>query len=740
MPKITNLNYAQPWVEITSTPEDWKNVGQAELLRMAYYLHIIRAFEESVLQLEKAGLVHGPAHSSIGQEGGAAAPMMLLRSSDMITGSHRGHHQFLAKGMRHIDAADYDPRVAPLPANVNEFLYRTLAEILGLSDGFCKGRGGSMHLRWVEAGAMGTNAIVGGGVPIANGLAWAQKRHNQGDVTFTFFGDGAMNIGAVPESLNLAALWSLPICFFVENNGYAVSTTLAEETREPRLSSRGPAYGMPAWRVDGMDPVAVRIAAQAAVEHMRAGKGPTLIEAVLYRYFHHGGSIAGSAFGYRPKEEEAAWMAKDPLEKTVREMTRLGWLTAQDNERMRQHCVDAMNSVVARLTEGEGSKRRILPHLWPKPAFRDQGLRGDLSELAGSRYEEAETATGPMGDVKFVDVIAKVMERRMETDDRIFCMGEDIHRLKGGTNGATKGLAARFPDRIIPTPIAEQGFVGLAGGVAQEGSYRPVVELMYADFALVAADQLFNQIGKARHMFGGDSPMPLVLRTKCAIGTGYGSQHSMDPAGMYAMWPGWRIIAPSTPFDYVGLMNSALKCNDPVLVIEHTDLYNTNGNGPLEDFDYAIELGKAKVVRSGAHFTVLTYLSMTRLALQVADEMGLDVEIIDLRSLDRAGIDWDSIGESIRKTNNVVVLEQGPLTVSYGAMLTDEVQRRFFDYLDQPAARIHGGEASPSVSKALERATFVGAEEIRAGFAKMMADMGRPLPASRTAAADSIAA
>jgi 2-oxoisovalerate dehydrogenase E1 component len=280
---------------------------------------------------------------------------------------------------------------------------------------------------------------------------------------------------------------------------------------------------------------------------------------------------------------------------------------------------------------------------------------------------------------------------------------------------------------VIPTPIAEQGFLGLAGGVASEGSYRPVVELMYADFALVAADQAFNQIAKARHMFGGDAPMPLVLRSKCAIGTGYGSQHSMDPAGLYAMWPGWRIVAPSTPFDYVGLMNSALRCEDPVLVIEHVALYNTTGPGPLEDLDYCIPLGRAKVVRPGSAFTVLTYLALTPLAVQAADAMGLDVEVIDLRSLDRAGLDWETIGASLRKTHNVVVLEQGPLTVSYGAMVADEVQRRFFDELDQPVVRIHGGESSPSVSKVLERAAVVGLEEIKAAYARVMGDSGRPV-------------
>ena len=725
MPTITKLKYQAPWIEVASTPQDWDDVGKTELLRMHYHLHVIRAFEEAVLEMEKLGLVHGPLHSSIGQEGGAVGSIAPLTSGDMITGSHRGHHQFLAKCLRHIDSDDYDPRTAPLPADVRELLYRSLAEIMGLADGFCKGRGGSMHLRWVEAGAMGTNAIVGGGVPIANGLAWAKKRQGQGHVAYTFFGDGGAYIGAVPESMNLAALWNLPICFFIENNGYAVATRLSEQTRETRLSSRGGAFAIPAYRVDGMDPVAVRLASNMALAHMRTGGGPAIIEALVYRFFHHGGSLQGSAFGYREKEEEVNWKARDPLARMARELAQRKWLTAKQDESIRQHAVSAMAEVVERLTEMADGKRRIKPQLWPGVDFRDQGLRGDLSEFKGMRFEEQDTASAAIGDVTFVEAVAQVMHRRMESDERIFCIGEDIHRLKGGTNGATKGLAARFPDRIIATPIEEQGFAGLAGGVAGEGTYRPVVEFMYADFVLVAADQIFNQIGKARHMFGGDSPMPLVLRTKCAIGTGYGSQHSMDPAGLFSAFPGWRIVAPSTPFDYVGLMNSALLCEDPVLVIEHTSLYNTTGKGPLEDLDYFIPLGKAKVVRPGMGFTVLTYLAMTPLAVQVADEMGIDAEIIDLRSLDRAGIDWDTIGESVRKTNSVVVLEQGPLTGSYGAMLSDEIQRRLFDHLDQPVQRIHGGEASPSVSKVLERAAYVGRDEIRAGFEQMLRAVGR---------------
>ena len=198
---------------------------------------------------------------------------------------------------------------------------------------------------------------------------------------------------------------------------------------------------------------------------------------------------------------------------------------------LRDRAKALMEAVAAELTEVQGGKRRIVPALWPSPEFRDFGIRGDLAEFAGQRFEEQETFRGELAEARFVDVVADVMARRMETDERILVMGEDVHRLKGGTNGATRTLSTRFPDRTLGTPIAENAFVGLAGGIAIDGRYRPVVEFMYPDFMWVAADQVFNQIAKARHMFGGESDVPLVLRTKVAMGTGYGSQHSMDPRG-----------------------------------------------------------------------------------------------------------------------------------------------------------------------------------------------------------------
>jgi 2-oxoisovalerate dehydrogenase E1 component len=306
-------------------------------------------------------------------------------------------------------------------------------------------------------------------------------------------------------------------------------------------------------------------------------------------------------------------------------------------------------------------------------------------------------------------------------------MGEDVHRLKGGTNGATRGLKDAFGDRVLGTPISENAFAGLAGGIAMDGRYVPVIEFMYPDFMWVAADQVFNQIGKARHMFGGDMAVPLVLRTKVAMGTGYGSQHSMDPAGIFATAVGWRIVAPSTPFDYVGLMNSALACQDPVLVLEHVDLYNAKGPAPVDDLDYFIPLGKAKVVRPGSAMTILTYLSMVKSTLEEVERLGVDAEVIDLRSLDRAGLDWETIETSIAKTGNVLVVEQGSVGTSYGGFLAAEIQSRCFDALDQPVQRVHGGEASPSISKVLEAAACAGPKDIEAGIRRVMAEQGLAL-------------
>ncbi len=714
---------ASPWVTLTATPADWDAAPAGLLTAMLHELLLIRSFEEQVLELAAAGLVHGPAHSSIGQEGGAVGSVLALTSADSVNGSHRGHHQFLAKALSHV-APDGLDLTSDVSDAVRAVLLRTLAEVCGLDRGYSHGRGGSMHLQWTDAGAMGTNAIVGGGVPQAAGFAWAHRQAGTDAVAVTYFGDGAINIGSTLETFNLAAAWRLPVCFFVENNGYAVSTAVEEATGEARLSARGPGFGIASWKVDGMDPLAVHLAMREAVAHMRAGHGPTLIEADTYRFFHQNGPFPGSAFGYRSKEEEARWRRRDPVDQVAGHVLRRGILTQEqvDVSRARAHrlMVEATDVLIEPLPGGKPGERRIRPSEWPDPAFVDVGVRGDLSELADARVLDRDTFTGQLADQRFIDAVAAVMARRMATDPRVLVMGEDVHRLNGGTNGATRGFQAEYPDRVLGTPICENAFTGLAGGIALDGRFRPVVEFMYADFMWVAADQLFNQIGKARHMYGGAGAVPLVLRSKVATGTGYGSQHSMDPAGIFATAPGWRIVAPTTPFDYVGLMNTALRCDDPVLVLEHVELYTSTGEGPVDDLDYCLPVGRAAIRRRGSQVTVIAYLSMVRHVLDAVEQLGtVDAEVIDLRWLDRASVDWDTIGESIRTTGTVLIVEQGAIGTSYGSWLADEIQRRYFDWLDQPVQRVTGGEASPSISKVLERAAFAQTEDVVARLSEI---------------------
>lgn len=718
--KTVDLHAEVPWMRATETGADWKAVAGLELRRMFEQLLLIRRFEENLLALSTEGLLHGPAHSSIGQEGAAVGCMAVLDSRDKINGTHRMHHQFLAKALNHVTAASYDPAGDAFSPAMEDVVYRTLAEILGLTPGYGGGRGGSMHLKWDECGVLGSNAIVGGNIPHAVGYALAEKMKATGQIAVAFFGDGAMQNGSAYESMNMAALYRLPVIFFCENNLYAVSTHVREQTAEPRLSGRGISLGIPGMSVDGMNPVLVRAAVAHAKADIARQSRPWLIEAETYRFLHQSGPLPGSAFGYREKEEEARWQARDPVTQMWARMEDMGVVAAADRECYESRVGAVLTAATARLLEtGPDAKRRLLPALWPDAANVEFGIRGDLSELAGVASRSEADDSGPGTTMKFVDAISLAAREAMKRDDRIIILGEDVHRLRGGTAGATKGVSELFPDRLIGTPICENGFTGMAIGAALNG-LRPVVEIMYPDFALVAADQLFNQAGKVRHMFGGKAPMPLVVRSRVSAGSGYGSQHSMDAAGLFAQYPGWRIVAPSTPHDYVGFFNAAIRCDDPVLIVEYQSLFQNTGSVPA-DLDYVVPFGKARIVRPGTACTVVTYGGGILETLAAVESTGIDAEIIDLRSLDPMGIDWETIGRSLAKTYRLLIAEETTRGTSIGAHVVKGVQERFFNHLDNEILHVSGTHSSPVVSRVLERAALARREEIADGLQKVVA-------------------
>ncbi|MGB2960558.1 MAG: transketolase C-terminal domain-containing protein, partial [Bacteroidota bacterium] len=445
---------------------------------------------------------------------------------------------------------------------------------------------------------------------------------------------------------------------------------------------------------------------------IRAGAGPCLIEARCYRRYHHAGNLPGSAFGYRTKEEEARSKDREVIATFPRALLDGRVLSEDQIERVQELARARVEQAVDTCTV-KGTPHTVRKELWPRVATVEEGLRSDGSEWAGVRFAERHNFAS-FSPLKYSNAIAEVTGRWLERNPETIVIGEDVANFGGGAYGATKGLAARFPDRVLNTPIAEAGFTGLGLGAAMSGM-RPVVEIMFPDFSLVAADQLFNQIGKARHMYGNTTDLPLVVRTRVAIGCGYGGQHSMDPVGLYALFPGWRIVAPSDSFEYIGLFNAAMRSLDPVLIIEHHSLYAQEFPAPSGDLDYGIPFGKARIVAEGSDVTLLVYSSLVGRCEQLLPRFaaeGVSVELIDLRTLDHPGIDYTTIGASLKKTGAVVIAEEAGTSQSIGAAISASIVEQFFELLDAPITRVNSLDIPLPVSRVLERETMVSDEKI----------------------------
>ncbi len=443
---------------------DEPGLTPAAAARLLLELETIRRAEEWLLEHEE--LVHGPVHSSIGQEGVAVGATAALLEGDAITSTHRAHHHVLSKTMAHYGGPTYDPLVDPLPEAVRRCVTRTIAEILGLPDGWAGGRGGSMHLIDLESGVAGTTAIVGGGIPIAAGLAYAGSLADPVQVAVAFLGDGAASIGAFHEGLSMARVWNLPAIFLVENNLYSVATTVEETVGFTDIVLRAAGQDMLGIVVDGMDTLAVREAVRRARAHASAGRGPVLIEAKTYRYRHQNGKLPGSAFRYRTRRRRpngfsaTRWRAR-PRRRGARAARRrprsstCGLRPPRSSRRP--------PSASTRRARGPG-RRSALSGRPARPTQR-RGVRGDLSEFDG-------VPVGPPGGgvevetIRYSAAISRTLARALEREPRAFILGEEVSHLGGGAYGSTKDALRVAPDRVLSTPIAENGFSGVALGAA----------------------------------------------------------------------------------------------------------------------------------------------------------------------------------------------------------------------------------------------------------------------------------
>ena len=699
LPVTLDLDYKK----VTVQRNDYEKTDSSQLANIAFEIFLIREFENILLKLAADDCIHGPVHTSIGHEACAVGTMAVLKPADKIASTHRGHHHYLAKLISSYFPPGFNILKDNVPKELIEEIPRLLGEVMGLSIGCCQGRGGSMHLRNEKIGFMGSNAIVAGGVPLATGAAFAAKFSKKNNVMVCFLGDGAVQQGVFHEAINLAGIWKLPIIYFIENNHYAVGTSVKDAAGMEDLARKGCAYNCVNRIVDGMDPIAVMSSLNEAIQTINENQLPVLIEAKCYRFQHHSGPAPGSSFGYRTRDEEEKWRKRDPYFAYAEKLIKYNLLNEGQIVQLKAKAREIVEIAVERCTISRDKKYIVKKELWPDKDKIQEGLKSDGREFEGILYSEKEDFT-EFVKIVYSDAIAAVTGRNMEKNNKVFVLGEEVASFGGGPYGATKGLFQIYPHRILNTPISEAGFVGLAGGAAMDG-LRPVIEIMFGDFSLVAADQLFNQIGKLRHMYGNTTNIPVVVRIRIAIGCGYGGQHSMDPVGLFALFSGWHIVAPSNAFDYIGLFNSAMRCMDPVLVLEHHELYPQKVDIPAGNLDYFVEMGKAKIVRHGNDITVLSYSSTVDLCINAAEELvneGIDAEVIDLRTISPKDIDFEMVGESLKKTGVLLIVEQASMSMCIGQDISHECQSRFFDYLDGPIALVSGLDIPNPVSKPLE--------------------------------------
>jgi 2-oxoisovalerate dehydrogenase E1 component len=621
---------------------------------------VIRGFEERVAALYRDGEIPGFVHLSTGQEASAVGACWPLGPTDVITSTHRGHGHCLAKGL--------DP-------------LGMFAELMAKADGTNRGRGGSMHIADPTIGIFGANGIVAAGLPIAAGAAIAALLRHDHTVAVAFFGDGAVAQGAFHEAVNLAAVQRLPVIFFCENNGYAEFSPAATQHAAP-LERLAAGYGVAFVAVDGNDVVATAAAMHGVVGAIRAGAGPTIVEAATYRWHGH---YEGDPQRYRSPDEVQAWETRDPI---LVHASRLQATGIGEDE------IKALeSSVAAQLDQAVEAARRL-----EAPAA---ATLTDFVVRPRPAYPEPP-APGPDAPVfRTMDAIHTALETELAGDERVFVAGIDVG-AGGNVFGLTRGLRDRFGDRVRDTPISETAIIGLGVGAAMAGM-RPVVELMYLDFVGVCLDQLLNQAAKLPFMTGGAAEMALTVRTQFGAGRSSGSQHSQSLEALLAHIPGLTVVMPSTPADTYGLLRAAIQDPNPVVFIENRLLYGMKG--PQPPTEHIVPIGKSAVVRSGTDVTVVSVSRMVHSAMAAAEHLtsdGISVEVIDLRTV--APLDMAPILDSVHKTSRLLIAHEAVVPFGIGAEIAATVAREAFWDLDAPIHRIGAAATPPPYAPTLESA------------------------------------
>ncbi len=570
---------------------------------------------------------------------------------------------------------------------------------------------------------------------MAVGAGLASRVFEDKGVVLCFAGDGAFNNGIAHEAMNMTSMaqftnglmkkrFGIPTIFCVVNNQYGMTgQQRGEVTGVEYLAERGFGYnreGMHAEIVNGMDVLAVFDATKRVVKMAREGKGPVLLEFWCSRYKGHSLSDrldTPQDETYRSIEELEEWQKIDPLKTFSDKLIKEKVLNEQALEKYEKKARKRNENMAAKVADCAS----------PDPKAMYFGLFSSTSsEEVPSQFRDSSILRrpdflnrNPVEEITYREAVIEALFEEMKRDRRVVLWGEDIADY-GGAFGATRGLLEAFGrDRIFNTAISEGAIVGSGLGAALTG-LRPVVEIMYIDFILLAMDQIANQAAKWKYMSGGQPTIPLTIRTNIGGGKGYAGQHSQSIEAVLAHFPGLKIVLPSDAREAKGLLKAAIRDDNPVIVIEHQNLYeHPLGKSQVPKEDYLIPLGKANIkrgidtVQNGKSVTIIAWSSMVSLAMKAAEELarqGIEAEVIDLRCL--YPLDMDTLATSVKKTGRAVVVHQAVKFMGFGAEIAAQLQEKFFDYLDSPVVRVAAPNTPPPSAPVLEKAFLPDEKDI----------------------------
>ncbi|MCP3968213.1 MAG: pyruvate dehydrogenase [Lentisphaerae bacterium] len=719
------------------------NITKNDLKEMYESMLVIREFEEMILKCRTGAYeiisdyeYRGPTHLSIGQEATATGACSVLNISDLITSTHRGHGDSIAKGFHAIKRMNEEALKERCPefsnldgeqlreAVMEDHVYRTIAELFGKEEGYGKGRGGGMHIADFRVGHLGANAIVGGGIPIATGAAMTcridDKMH--GDVVCCFAGDGAYSNGVVLEALNWAAQdqftgdiartkYGLPVIFCIVNNHFGMTGRADGEVNGVKyLAQRAAGFddnNMHAEVVNGMDVLAVRDAITRAKATIAKGKGPVLLELDTYRYYGH--SLSDPRNEYRTRDEEGRWKEVDPVESFRKRLLDSKALTEKALKEIEQKVADRNARAARRAADAaDPDAADVIKYMYADTSCDTVPEEYGKVQI----YQDLPEVRRREGMVTYRDAIKEGILEEMQRDKRVVLFGEDVADY-GGAFKLSKGMLESFGrDRVFNTPISEACICGTAVGMAMTG-YRPIAELMYMDFALMASDQISNQAAKWHYMTGASTKVPMVVRCSVGGGKGYGGQHSQSLESMFAHIPGTYVAYPSNAYDAKGLIKTAIRDDNPVVFVEGQLLYNEKGMVPEEE--YLIPFGQANIIREGSDVTFVAWGPAVADAIKAANMLeaeGISVEIIDPRTL--VPFDWETVFESVKKTGRCIAISQCVDIGSFTGEIVSQVTANCFDYLDAPVMKIGAQNGIAPQAHTLEAAFLPTADQMAA--------------------------